>query len=182
MILENYGVKLVRLTEDKIELVRSWRNTSDVRQYMEYREEITSEMQKKWFENINNDNNYFFLINYGDAEVGLMNLKNIDYKLKIGEKGSLIWNKELRGKGIGIRANYLLIDFAFNTLNLENIVIHILENNFRSVHMNKLFGFILDKEQEILYNKKYILNKSVFLDRKEEILSTINEKMFYDTI
>lgn len=31
--LEGWGVKLTRLTEDKIELVRTWRNKPEVQQY-----------------------------------------------------------------------------------------------------------------------------------------------------
>lgn len=182
MVLENFNVKLERLTEDKIELVRKWRNNPDVQKYMEYREEITPQMQKEWFKRINNEENYFFLILLEDIEIGLVNLKDINYKFKTAEKGSLIWSEKLRGKGIGLRANYLLLDFAFNILNLEYIYIHILENNFRSIHVNEQFGFILDKDQEEKYNKKYILTKNTFLNNKERILRIIKKKMNYDTI
>ena len=49
MFFEKYGVKLERLTADKIELVRNWRNDPKISQYMEFRDHITAEMQKKWF-------------------------------------------------------------------------------------------------------------------------------------
>ena len=35
--ITDYGVKLVQLTEDKIELVRQWRNSDKIKKYMEYR-------------------------------------------------------------------------------------------------------------------------------------------------
>ncbi len=41
LILENYGVRLKRLTHDKIELLRQWRNDPKIQQYMFYREYIT---------------------------------------------------------------------------------------------------------------------------------------------
>ena len=85
MILEGYGVKLYRLTEEKIELLRRWRNDPKIQQYMGYREHITSEMQKAWFERINNDNNYYFIIEYEGKEIGCINIKDIDYVKKTCE-------------------------------------------------------------------------------------------------
>jgi hypothetical protein len=58
MFFEKYGVKLERLTADKIELVRNWRNDPKISQYMEFRDHITAEMQKKWFASVDNENNY----------------------------------------------------------------------------------------------------------------------------
>ncbi|MDZ7743378.1 MAG: hypothetical protein U5Q03_16975 [Bacteroidota bacterium] len=46
MKLFKYGISLNRLKEDDIELVRKWRNSRKINQFMEYREEITPEMQK----------------------------------------------------------------------------------------------------------------------------------------
>jgi len=64
MELSKYGVKLHRLREEDIELVRTWRNSPLIRQYMEFRDEITPEMQKEWFLSINNNENYYFIIEY----------------------------------------------------------------------------------------------------------------------
>ena len=60
--LTDYGVKLVQLTEDKIELVRQWRNSDKIKKYMEYRDYISPEMQQKWFNKISNTTNDFFFI------------------------------------------------------------------------------------------------------------------------
>ena len=38
---EKYGITLKRLTVDKIELVRNWRNDPKISQYMEFRDYIT---------------------------------------------------------------------------------------------------------------------------------------------
>ncbi len=60
MIIKGFAVTLSRLTIDDIELVRQWRNSETVRQFMEFREEITPEMQIKWFKSIDNEiNNYY---------------------------------------------------------------------------------------------------------------------------
>lgn len=79
--INDYGVKLIQFTEDKIELVRHWRNSYKIRKYMEYRDYITPEMQKQWFEKISSTtNDFFFLIVVNDVEVGLINIKDIDWQ------------------------------------------------------------------------------------------------------
>ena len=40
--LTDYGVKLVQLSQNKIELVRKWRNSDKIKKYMEYRDYIRS--------------------------------------------------------------------------------------------------------------------------------------------
>jgi len=64
MVLSNYDITLVRLTYDQLELVRNWRNDPKISQYMEFRDYITPEMQIKWFNKVNNRNNYYFVIEY----------------------------------------------------------------------------------------------------------------------
>jgi hypothetical protein len=81
MIIQKYDCKLIRLTEDKIELVRQWRNSPLVSNFMEYRELITPEMQLNWFNKINTNKNYYFIAEYNNVEVGLINLKDIDFYL-----------------------------------------------------------------------------------------------------
>ena len=92
MKITNYGVTLSRLTEDKIELVRNWRNDPKIAQYMEFKEHITPEMQLNWFKKINNENNYFFIIEFEGKEIGLINVKDIHYSEKVGEGGIFIYD------------------------------------------------------------------------------------------
>ncbi|MBE6333918.1 MAG: GNAT family N-acetyltransferase [Bacteroidales bacterium] len=161
-IFSNQEIRLTRLSEEKIELVRYWRNQKEIQQFMEYREYISEKMQRDWFRKINNENNYYFILSVDNEDIGLMNIKNIDYQKKNGEKGSLIWNPKYRNKGIGKIANVLLIKFAFEELKLEYLYIHILEGNIRSQMLNLKFGFELVKNQENIQNKLYILNKENF--------------------
>ena len=94
LILEQYGVRLVRIQEKDIELVRNWRNQSDIANYMEYRNFITPEAQKIWFQSIDNKNNYYFIIEYEGKQVGLINAKNFNSDLGFGEGGIFISDKE----------------------------------------------------------------------------------------
>ena len=58
-------ITLNLLTKADIELVRIWRNSSDVAVYMYSESHITEEQQIKWFEKASNDNSsVYWIIEY----------------------------------------------------------------------------------------------------------------------
>lgn len=140
LILTGYGVTLRRLTHDKIEMLRQWRNDPKIQQFMIYREYITPEMQEKWFEKINNDNNFYFIIEYEGREVGMINIKDVDYEKKTGETGMFLYDDKLWNLDVGMRASLCLNDFIWNTLDLEYTYGHILASNKRALNYSLLFG------------------------------------------
>lgn len=164
-----YNVSLVRLTEDKIEMVRQKRNDPKISQYMEYREYITPEMQTAWFNRINNDNNFYFIINYDNKEIGLINIRDIDYNEKCGEPGIFIWDDEYLNSDVSFRAVCALSDFGFETLKLSKFVIHVLSDNKRAIKFNKAFGYKQANGQENIYNQQYTLEKEQYLLNKNRI-------------
>lgn len=168
--LEGYGVCFKRLTEDKIELVRRWRNDPKISRYMEYREEISPEAQLKWFHRIDNESNYYFLIVMEGKEIGLINIRDVDFARKTGEPGIFIWDDEYLNSDISFRSNLLLTDFAFDTLHLEELVIHVLSDNKRAIQYNKCFGYKLSEGQQDVYNQEYTLDLERYLRSKERIL------------
>lgn len=177
MVLDGYGVRLRRLTEDDIEMVRCWRNDPKIRQYMNYREEITPEMQKKWFAGIDNENNYYFVIEWRGKDVGLIDTKDIDYGQMSGEAGLFIYDDECLRSDVPVRASLLHSDFVWNTLGLEKLRIHILRDNVAAQRYNRFFGFKLLPGQEDVENQEYVLTRAgrdaalKRTDRMREILS-----------
>lgn len=159
LIIESYGIRLVRLTEEKIELVRQWRNNPKISQYMEYREYITVDMQKKWFKKISNDNNFFFLVVVNNKEIGLVDIKDIDYVRNCGESGIFLWDDSFLGKQISYRSLLALHDFAFDTLHLSLLISHILDNNVRSQKSYMSLGFVLNEKLEGVRLQKYTLTR-----------------------
>ncbi len=87
IVLEQYGVKLTRLQEKDIELVRYWRNQHDIAKYMEYRNYITPQAQINWFKKINNPYNYYFIIEYDHKKVGLINSRDYNTEEGFAEGG-----------------------------------------------------------------------------------------------
>lgn len=157
MELTKYGITLRRLTEDKIEMVRQWRNDPKIQQYMEFRDYITPEMQAAWFKRINNDNNYYFIIVYEGKEVGLINIKDIDYDQKTGEPGIFIYDDDCLDSDVALRASLCMGDFIWDVLNLESLYIHVLRDNTRAIKYNLLRGYKLAENQELVQNQLYTL-------------------------
>ncbi len=172
-VINKYGVKLNRLTHDKIELVRRWRNHPKISKYMEYRNEITPEMQERWFDKINNDNNYFFLIEVDNKEIGLINVRDIDYERKEGEPGIFIWDDDYLNSTISFQAAMALTDFCFEDLGLSKLIIHVLHNNVRAIKYNLAFGYKISPCQGDIYNQEYTLTFCDYKNKRNKLLKLL---------
>ena len=186
LILEQYGVRLVRIQEKDIELVRNWRNQSDIANYMEYRNYITPEAQKNWFLSVNNKNNYYFIIEFEGKQVGLINAKNFNADLGFGEGGIFISDKEYINSFAAVFATLCLLNFMFLKLNVSKISrIRVLRNNESAIHYNKLLGYKLMPGQEEVENQMYELHVDdyktigVKLNKAAAILSDQNSELKY---
>ena len=186
LILEQYGVRLVRIQEKDIELVRNWRNQSDIANYMEYRNYITPEAQKNWFRSVNNKNNYYFIIEFEGKQVGLINAKNFNADLGFGEGGIFISDKEYINSFAAVFATLCLLNFMFLKLNVSKISrIRVLRNNESAIHYNKLLGYKLMPGQEEVENQMYELHVDdyktigVKLNKAAAILSDQNSELKY---
>lgn len=162
MILSGYGIKLVRIRQEHIELVRHYRNTERIRSFMEYRDEITPEMQENWFRQINNRNHGFFLIEHEHEFIGLVNGKDIDWERKItGSGGVFIWNESWWNTTIPVAAVLLFIDTSF-LLGLERTYIRVLRTNHHAIRFNRSLGYVLLDGQEEVENQEYVLTHDAY--------------------
>ena len=141
IVLEGYGVKLRRLTHDKIEMLRQWRNDPKIQQHMFYREYITPEMQERWFAKLDKKCNFYFIIEYEGKEVGCVNIKDINWETKTGEPGIFIYAEECLDSDVAQRANFLFGDFVWHELQLEAMTIEVVRTNKRAMEMNKTLGY-----------------------------------------
>ena len=186
LILEQYGVRLIRIQELDIELVRSWRNQSNVSNFMEYKNQISTEEQKLWFKSINNKYNYYFIIEFENKKVGLINVKNYDPQLGFGEGGIFISDKDYINSFAAVFATLCLMNFMFIKLNICEISrIRILKNNERAIHYNKLLGYKLLPGQKEIENQLYELHINDFktlgakLNHAASVLNENNSELKY---
>lgn len=142
MIVRKYGITLTRLKEKDIELVRQMRNSEAIRNTMHYRETITPEMQKEWFESINNKYNGYFIIEFQEKKIGLIHGKNIDFDKRTCEGGIFIWDKEYIGGIVPSLASVIMNDWTFYMITFKAIYAKIMLDNTIAINYNKLMGYV----------------------------------------
>lgn len=180
MIIEQYGIRLKRLTHGDIELVRQWRNHPDIRKTMAYRKYITRDMQEKWFASIDNALNYYFLIEYKGRDIGVINTKNINLDEMYGEGGIFIWEKASENEFAGVLASLCFLNAVFFILKIFNkSFIQVLRTNGKATAFNRSLGYVLVPGQPKNKNPYYILTREDY-ESKTRLLRKTAAKMTND--
>lgn len=171
MILEGYGIILKRLTTDDLELVRVKRNSEVVRNYMYYREEITPEMQRKWFASIDNEFNNYFVIIHDGVKVGLISGAEIDWnKMETGNGGLFIWESSLWGTHVPLCAAMLLTELSF-LIGFNKTYVRVLPENKRAISFNAELGYIKSPHQTAGELELYELSEDAFYEATDKLRS-----------
>ena len=103
----------------------------------------------------------YFGVHYDDQLVGIVGGENIDLRAGKLEMKKLVGESGLQGKGIGKRATFGFLYYAFMIRNLNKVYIHSPDINIRNINLNSRFGFELegvflndiivgDKHQDVL--------------------------------
>jgi RimJ/RimL family protein N-acetyltransferase len=103
----------------------------------------------------------YFGIHYDDQLVGIVGGENIDLTAGKLEMKKMVGESGLQGKGIGKRATFGFLYYAFMIRNLNKVYIHARDINIRNINLNSRFGFELeglflhdiivgDKHQDVL--------------------------------
>jgi RimJ/RimL family protein N-acetyltransferase len=113
----------------------------------------------------------YFGIHYDGQLVGIVGGENVDLTAGKLEMKKLVGESGLQGKGIGKRATFGFLYYAFMIRNLNKVYIHSRDINMRNINLNSRFGFELegvfldditvgDKHQDVL---RMALFKSLWL-------------------
>jgi len=133
---------ILKATEDMLELVRNWRNSKHVSQYMYTNHYITKEEHQQWIKKLRTKNTAkAWIIIYDERPAGLVSLSNIDYKNKNAEWGFYIAEESARGKGIGSATLYKLMEYVFDEMKFKKMSTMVLENNPGALELYEKFGF-----------------------------------------
>lgn len=98
-----------------------------------------------WFQGIElRDDRYDGVVEYEGVPVGLVGLLNIDKKNRKAESYIVIGRHEYKNKGIGYKAEKLILDYAFNTLKLNKVFAFIETGNKASLLLHQKVGYIIE--------------------------------------
>lgn len=158
-----------------LELYNEWLNNPELNlSFGKSHDAYTIERQEQYIDDYNNsDDKFFFVIvsKETDEAIGLCLLYDISYIHGKGTMGILI-DQNYQNNGYGNEASKLILEFGFNILNLNNIMLYAIEFNERAIKLYENIGFNLIGRRRKAYpinNHKY---DEVYLDiLKEEFNS-----------
>jgi RimJ/RimL family protein N-acetyltransferase len=132
-------------TKDDIPLLLRWMNDDDVRQYVASFLPIVEADEVEWLERLHRDKETHIVFVIVDAKhgkpIGTMGIHGISWKDRRATTGAIIGEKKYRGRGYGSEAKMLLLNYAFNSLNLRKICSHTFGFNERSMAYSKKCGY-----------------------------------------
>jgi RimJ/RimL family protein N-acetyltransferase len=143
-------------------MVRQWRNSQQISQFMEYRQNITPGMQRKWFRSVDNFENFYYIIEYHDKDIGLINSSKIEWDTVSSEGGIFLWDEHYYETFIPVWASLCLLETSYFILGAGTSVIKTLRDNERAKKLNTHLGYELQPGQEEVNNQVYVMTASSF--------------------
>lgn len=154
VVISGFGITLHLLQEDHLEQLRTWRNSEFVQSFMQFREHITEQMQKKWFDSLAEKNSFYFMIHNGEEFIGCCNIKDIDVQSGVGEGGVFLGEERFLKGMDAIRAVFLMYHWGFANTQLQKAICQVLNDNPRAIKLNKMLGFtMIQGENSILHGQ-----------------------------
>ncbi len=84
--------------------------------------------------------------------IGELSFKRINYEKSQCELGIVLANNEYKGLGYGTEAVHLAIEYAFNTLKLNNILVDTMGSNIKMRRILNKLGFDLISKEHNYYD------------------------------
>jgi len=141
---EGAHVRLRPLEREDVPLMRRWLNDPETTQYLLRAFPLMDKAEEAWFDALSGSTTDYVLgivARESDALIGTIGLHRIDWRNRTATTGTIIGEKEWRGKGQGTEAKMLLLDFAFNALDLYAIQSRVMATNGRSLRYGEKCGY-----------------------------------------
>ena len=136
-------VYLSPINSDEAEKYTRWINDLDTTINLSMASKIISlDMEKEFLDNIQKEGYSFAIVQQEKDElIGTCGLVGVDMVQRTAELGIFIGESQKRGRGYGAEAISLLLDYAFNLLNLNSIMLGTFSFNERAIACYKKVGF-----------------------------------------
>lgn len=163
MQISRYGVTLKQVDASHLEMLREWRNDRKIARFMFYKGEITAIMQQEWFQSVNNEQNFFFVIYKHQKPVGLINISSIDWEKKTAYTGLFIYDDVCIGTDVPVSASLAMLDVFFIIFDLQLAYAKVKGDNKVAHRYNTMLGFMRTKKIELGLGYEYVLNAQTYL-------------------
>lgn len=147
MKINGFLISLVPIEEKHLSLMVKWRNDPFVANTMFDRGEFTLEKQAAWFHKTASDETrkqFIILDKKTEKPIGAINLMHIDNINSNCDWGYYIGEEEFRMGGHAIEAEYLILKYAFQELNLHKVYCQTFSHNKKVISIHSKFGFHTD--------------------------------------
>lgn len=138
----------LRLMEEKDVPYRvKWINDPEIRHTLNFDYPISEIGTKKWLHSVagNPTRRDFIACDVEtDKPIGYGGLLGIDIKNGKAESYMGIGEKNLHGKGVGFEIRKILLDYAFNELDLNKVYAYVWKENTPMIKLNEKVGFQIE--------------------------------------
>lgn len=164
MEIASETIRLRPLEKGDMELKVKWFNDPKVNKTLVLNEKLQLDKSLEWFDKaVRDDSRRDFIIETKDGEpIGVTGLLEIDRVHGTAECFCVIGQKKFWGKGIGTEVHSLLLQLAFDELNLHKIWAVVYTNNAAVLKIVEKLGFSIEGT---LREEKYIRGKRIDLLR-----------------
>lgn len=158
---ERIYLREIRLS-DANKNYRDWMNDPEINQYLESRFERWSVGKlKQYISDIkrNPDNVFLTIVSRdGNKHIGNIKIGPINRRHRYADVGVIIGEKSFWGKGIAAEAIKLVVDYAFNSLDLHKLTAGAYRCNSRSIKAFQKAGFSIEgvRKKHYLCNGDYV--------------------------
>lgn len=122
---------------------------------------VSEYSQQRWYEELCRDSGRMvFAVHLlaDDAHIGNCGFYHLDHLHRRAELWLLIGEKSCHGKGYGREIVRLMLDFGFESLNLNRVFLHVREDHAAAVRLYESAGF---KNEGVLRNHYFLQGKYV---------------------
>lgn len=156
-------VYLRPILKEDLPLITIWINDPEVTQFLLVSHPMSYVDEEAWLEDLHkrketNVGVAIVLVETNEI-IGTMGLHGIDHRNRRATTGSVIGRKAFWSKGYGTEAKMLLLEYAFNTLNLRKVCSAVLDLNGRSMKALEKCGY---KPEGVL--KEHIFRNGRYAD------------------
>lgn len=139
-------IRLRAIEYDDLPLLVDWRNNPEIYTNFYEHEPLSIAMQQKWFEKFlqRSDEKFWIVETCQDSRpIGTIALVDIDWRNRRAEIGRvLIVPPEFRGGGFGMELFGLLLEYAFEHLNLNRLHLDVFAENQTAVAFYRKVGLV----------------------------------------